>query len=219
MKVHVVLDVEMCRVPSRIQKYPYKNEIIQIGAVMLNDSYEIIDKYSTYVRPRYGRIDNYILSLTGISERTIKNAPDIEDALGEMIQWIGDKEAVFYSWSTTDYFQIRKEIQLKCQEDAKWTRILAQENWIDYQRKLGERLDSPRLLKLTEALNLTEISTEGRMHDGLDDAYNTARMIAKLEKNKDYQTLLERLRIREKEQKPLSITLGSLMQGLILESA
>lgn len=97
--------------------------------------------------------------------------------------------------------------------------MLEQDRWIDYQRQFGERLDSPRLLKLTEALDLAEIDTKGHLHDGLDDAYNTACMISKLEKNKDYQTLLERARVREREQKPLTITLGSLMQGLIIESA
>lgn len=219
MKVHVVIDVEMCKVQSRNRKYPYKNEIIQIGAVMMDDYYEIIDKYSTYVQPRYGKIDHFIVSLTGISERTIKDAPDIEEALDEMLEWIGDKDVTFYSWSPTDYFQIRKEIHRKCQSDVRWTVLLEQERWIDYQRKFGERLDSPRLLKLTEALDLAEIDTKGHLHDGLDDAYNTACMISKLEKNKDYQTLLERARVREREQKPLTITLGSLMQGLIIESA
>ena len=62
MKVHVVLDVEMCKVLAKKQEYPYKNEIIQIGAVMMNDAYEIIDQFSTYVRPKYGRVDHFILS-------------------------------------------------------------------------------------------------------------------------------------------------------------
>ena len=219
MKVHVGIEVEMCRVQSRKRKYSCKNEIIQIVAVMMDDNYEIIDKYSTYVQPRYGKIDHFIVSLTGISERTIKDAPDIEEALNEMLEWIGDKDVTFYSWSPTDYFQIRKEIHRKCQSDVRWTVLLEQDRWIDYQRQFGERLDSPRLLKLTEALDLAEIDTKGHLHDGLDDAYNTACMISKLEKNKDYQTLLERARVREREQKPLTITLGSLMQGLIIESA
>ena len=97
--------------------------------------------------------------------------------------------------------------------------MLDKEHWIDYQQKLGKRLDSLRLMKLKEALDLTEITIEGRMHNGLDDAYNMACMIAKLEGNKGYQTLLERSRAREKNQKPLTVTLGSLMQGMIFESA
>lgn len=219
MKTNIVIDVEMCAVNLRTSSFPYKNEIIQIGAVMLDEAYEIIDKFSTYVKPRYGRIDNYILKLTGISDRTVKAAPDIETALTMMLEWIGDKEAIFFSWSPTDFFQIRNEIRYKCQESSLWDALLDRDNWVDYQQKLGERLRSEHLLKLTDALLLAEINTQGRMHDGLDDAYNTALLIAKLEVQKNYLTLIEKIRAREAEQKPLTVSLGSFMQGITLATA
>ena len=217
MKIQVVIDVEMCKVQMKAYNYPYKNEIIQIGAVKMDEKYEILDSFSTYVKPRYGKIDHFIDRMTGISERNLKGAPDIEDALLKMLQWIGDDEAIFYSWSTTDYNQIRNEIRFKCRDDVNWGLLLNQENWIDYQERLGARLESPRSLKLSDALELVEIDTKGRAHDGLDDAYNTACMIAKLEQNKDYKTLVERLRANEENQKPLTTSLGQLLQGLSLE--
>ena len=219
MKTNIVIDVEMCAVHLRTSAYPYKNEIIQIGAVMLNEAYEIVDRFSTYVKPRYGRIDNFILKLTGISERAVKEAPDIETALTKMLDWISDKEAVFYSWSPTDFFQIRNEIRFKCQESTRWDPLLDRDNWVDYQQKLGERLRSENLLKLTDALLLAEINTQGSMHNGLDDAYNTALLIAKLEVQKNYLTLIEKIRAREAEQKPLTVSLGSFMQGITLATA
>lgn len=219
MKANVVIDLEMCRVYDRRKDYPYKSEIIQIGAVMLNEAYEIIDTFSMYVKPRYGKINYYILALTGISERTVKDAPDIEDALNMMIQWIGDKEVRFYSWSPTDFYQMRKEISLKCGENSDWSLFLNQANWIDYQERLGARLNSDHLLKLTDALLFAEIDTQGRLHDGFDDAYNTALLISKLEIHKDYQTLIEKIRAREEEQKPLTVSMGCFMQGITLASA
>ncbi len=217
MKIQVVIDVEMCKVQIKAYNYPYKNEIIQIGAVKMDEKYEILDSFSTYVKPRYGKIDHFIDRMTGISERNLKGAPDIEDALLKMLQWISDDEAVFYSWSTTDYTQIRNEIRFKCRDDVNWDLLLDQENWIDYQERLGTRLGSQRSLKLSDALELVEIDTKGRAHDGLDDAYNTACMIAKLEQNKDYKTLIERFRANEENQKPLTTSLGQLLQGLSLE--
>ena len=77
MKVYVVIDLEMCEVLLKTNRYPYRNEIIQIGAVMMDESYEIVDKYSTYVKPRFGKINHFISSLTGISERTIKDRIDL----------------------------------------------------------------------------------------------------------------------------------------------
>lgn len=219
MKTHIVLDVEMCRVQMRTDRFPYRHEIIQIGAVKLNDSYEIVDEFSTYVRPRYGKVDFFIKDLTGITEQMVKQAPDIEEALQRMVQWVGEDEADFYSWSDTDYYQIRNEILCKCQENASWDLLLNQTNWVDYQAKFSERLESPKALKLAEALDLAEIDPEGHLHDGLADAYNTARLIAKLETQKDYRTLIERNRVREKNEEPLTTSLGAFLQGLVLESA
>ena len=219
MNIRVVIDVEMCRVRTRTNRYPHKNEIIQIGAVMMNETYEIVSRFSTYVKPRYGKIDCFIATLTGISERTVKDAPDIEAALEEMLLWIGENNAYFYSWSDTDYYQIRNEIQYKCSKDCKWGKMLDQSRWIDYQKVFGERLESTRLYKLAEALDLSEIDTEGNLHDGLDDALNTARLISKLEMHKNYRTLLERLRENNAQQAPLTISLGNILQGLVLETA
>ena len=218
MKVSVVLDVEMCRVRTTSIDFPCKNEMIQIGAVMLDESFALQSKFSTYVKPRFGKIDHNILTLTGISERDIKDAPDIEDALKQMLLWIGENDVTFYSWSSTDYYQIAEEIRLKCKEDLCWEKLLDQANWVDYQESLGKRLGMERPLKLSEALELAEIDTEGRFHDGLDDAYNTALMIAKLESNKDYQTLIEKLREKEKTQEPLTTSLGSMLQGFSLKT-
>lgn len=219
MKVQVVIDLEMCGVQARTKRYPHKQEIIQIGAVMMNENFEITDKFSTYVQPRFGKIDHHILTLTGISDKNVKDAPDIETALKQMMEWIGDNDVVFYAWSVSDYHQIMKEIELKGLSNPQWDVLLDPKNWIDYQEKLGERLQSPKLLRLSEALELTELDIEGRCHDGLDDAYNTARMIAKLERNKDYQTLIEKLRVMEEEQQPLTASFGYFLQGLVLESA
>jgi len=217
MTVRVVVDVEMCRVRTKGTGYPFKNEIIQIGAVMMDEAFAIKDKFSTFVSPRYGKIDRFIAGLTGITERTIKDAPDIEEALDRMLRWIGENEVIFYAWSDSDYRQIQREIEFKCQESERWTTLLSEENWVDYQKTMGDRLEYFRSIKLEEALELAEIDTEGHMHDGLDDAYNTALMISKLETQKDYQTIVERLREREKEQEPLTTSLGSLLAGVVLD--
>ena len=160
MKVRVVIDVEMCRVRAITKGYPHRNEIIQIGAVMMNEAYEVLDKFSTFVKPRFGSIDRYILRLTGISDKNIKNAPDVEKAFEELLQWAGNNEVLFYSWSDADYHQIRNEIMWKCKENRRWELLLDRNNWIDYQKSFGERLGSAKLLKLTEALEWAEVDTD-----------------------------------------------------------
>ena len=60
------------------------------------------------------------------------------------------------------------------------------------------------------------IEPDGRMHDGLDDAWNTARLIEKLEKNPNYK-LIYRERQEQEDSQPLKVRLGELFEGLNLQ--
>ena len=83
MRVNISIDVEMCPVQKRIYKniFPYSNEIIQIGAVMMNENYEILDEFSSFIKPDFGKINYFIQNLTGINERDVRSAPTLEAAL------------------------------------------------------------------------------------------------------------------------------------------
>lgn len=221
-KVNVVIDVEMCKVEKAYnwKQYSYANEIIQIGAVMMNSSYEITDEFSSYVRPLYGKINSFIRSLTGITDKDVRKARSLNSVLLSMLQWIGEKDVTFYSWSNTDYFQIRNEINAKINDKSPYYVFLEKENWIDYQEKAGIRFGSSHLLSLDNALRIADIDQEGRAHDGLVDAYNTARLIEKMEKHPESRFSLDRIEKTEEEQNtPLGFSLGGMLSGLVLEIA
>ena len=54
MSKYVMIDLEMCNVSRGTKGYGYKNEIIEIGAVLMSENMEIIDGFCTYVSPQYG---------------------------------------------------------------------------------------------------------------------------------------------------------------------
>lgn len=213
MKVKIVIDVEMCLVQKSYEwkDYPYEHEIIQIGAVMMDEEYEIVDEFSSFVHPQYGRIDHFIRKLTGISEKDIVEAPPLEEVLRQMLAWIGGREAVFYSWSVTDYKQIVREIHAKGMDEGEMAVLLEKDHWVDYQPEAGKRFDKRWRLALEDALMLAEVEPEGKQHDGLVDARNTARLIAKMERNPDSHFLQDRLQ-EEKNDAPLGTSLGSLLK-------
>lgn len=213
----VVIDVEMCNVRIRCRNYPFRNEIIQIGAVMLDDEYNVVDEFATYVHPEYGKIDSFITGLTGISEQNLRNAPRFSEAIISLNTWAGDGEVEFYAWSDSDYYQVRREVSRKIPDPEPLERMLDKSCWIDYQKVVGNRFESPRQLGLSEALSLAEVDAEGRAHDGLDDARNTAGLIAKLELHPEYVPVTDRLHLVDKlDHTPLSTSLGSLLQGLLV---
>ncbi len=212
-----VVDLEMCRVPhgSIRGKYQLKSEVIQIGAVLLNEFLEIGDKFSTYVLPQFGFIDTYIKNLTGISNANVRNAPNIEEALQKFVNWLpNDVKAV--SWSRNDEQQIRHEIEAKDIRIEGLDIIL--DNWIDCQKTFGEKMDSSKCYKLSEALVAADIMYEDGAHDGLVDAYNTALLFAKMEKepqlvlNPYYQNAIS------DEGSGSGFTIGDLLAGIDLQS-
>jgi inhibitor of KinA sporulation pathway (predicted exonuclease) len=140
-------------------------------------------------------------------------APSLEEALDHMISWLSGYEVTFYSWSRTDYVQITREIQAKGMDEEKLAVLLDKEHWVDYQQTAGKRFGKPWRMSLEDALMFAEVEPEGKQHDGLVDARNTARLIAKMEKNPESRFLQDRLE-KEKNEEQLGTSLGSLLGNI-----
>ncbi len=74
---------------------PYKDRIIEIGAVKMQGS-KVIERYSTFLNPQIP-IPKHIKELTGINDDMVKDAPIIEDALPEFLEFIGDSTLVAHN--------------------------------------------------------------------------------------------------------------------------
>lgn len=212
---NLIIDLEMCNVPRdyRRRSYKYANETIQIGAVLLDENFKRISTLCQYVHPKYGIIDHFIESLTGIRNSQVKNAPRMQEALLHMIDWLGDREYQIYVWSESDRAQIVHEIKAKKITDEKILAFVEKENWTDYQAVFTKRYELTRQLSLEEALGRAEIETEGRFHD----AVNTAYLIEKLELNPEYQ--LVSYEMPDKPSEHLCSTLGEFFYGLDIKWA
>ena len=212
---YVVIDLEMCNVPKhyRTNNYKYATEIIQIGAVLMDQDYKRVATISQYVHPEHGVIDTFIVNLTGIQNNQIKHAPLLREVLQRMIEWIGDREYQVIAWSDSDYCQLMHEITSKGLENEQLADFMDEGRWIDYQDVFSKRFDFTRAIGLEEALMLCDIDSEGRFHNGLDDAINTAKLIEKLERNPDYQ-----VHNYEKDtdchSEPISVSMGAIFANL-----
>lgn len=216
MKQYVVLDLEMCKVPkeARGKHYNRANETIQIGAVLLNEKYQVIDNFNTYVKPEYGRLDSFIRSFTGISWENLKNAPLFTEAMNSFIQWIPEGDVDLVSWSDNDKFQLAGEMKYKGLIDERMENLFT--HWIDSQVLYAEKIQNERCYSLEEALIICDISTVGQAHDGYFDAYNTAMLFKKL--MTETELVLNNIFIDAKsgESKHLTCSLGDLFAGIDL---
>ncbi|MBR2869743.1 MAG: exonuclease domain-containing protein [Clostridia bacterium] len=182
MSRYLVIDLEMCKVPkSRKKFYGCANEIIEIGAVLIDENLEISDSFKTYVSPEFGVIDSYIHNLTGISKNDVTGAPKVREALGMLIEWM-PHDAILVTWSENDEKQISIETERKGIEIPEMASFW--QNAEDCQLIFSSRMDSPKVYGLKEALIIADIFYDEHIHDAYADAYNTALLFIKLKKEK-----------------------------------
>ncbi|MCQ2459915.1 MAG: exonuclease domain-containing protein [Ruminococcus sp.] len=186
MSKYVIVDLEMCRVnKENFKAFGAKTELIQIGAVLVDDNLEIADTFMTYVKPQYGAIDDFIEKLTGISPANVANAPESKEAIQLFTDWIPD-DAQIVSWSESDADQIISELDGKYIDNPKMEDLL--DTWIDCQITFSEKMNNTRRsYKLSEALIIADIFYDEGEHDALVDAKNTAQLFIKMEKEEEFQ--------------------------------
>lgn len=184
---YLIVDFEMCMVKGSNKKKMCgeKHEIIQIGAVMINAKQQIVDEFSSYVKPEYGKIDSFIEGLTGIGQECIEDAPNLRTVLMQLVMWVANREVTVLSWSDSDYYQLQKEMRIKKIKHHKIQDWL--DGWVDFQRSFDKMLGLKNQYALEDALHISRIQSLGRVHDGLCDAYNTARLFVKLHKQTAFQ--------------------------------
>ena len=181
MSKYVIVDLEMCNVSKGIKRdsYNWRNELIQIGAVIVDESLNITDEFMTLVSPEFGVVDNFIEKLTGISRKDVQGAPKFKEALEMFVSWLPN-DAILVSWSENDEIQIRKELEAKCITIEGINNFL--DNWIDCQKTFGEKMNAQKNYKLSEALIIADIDYDEGEHDALVDAKNTAQLFIKMER-------------------------------------
>lgn len=209
---YVVIDLEMCSVPKakRNKNYQWANETIQIGAVMLDENYNIVDKFMTYVSPQYGFITPAIERLTGISRQKLEGAPDMSTALKMFASWLPE-QTILAAWSENDEMQIMREIKGKEIEFEGINKIT--DCWVDCQITFSEIIGNKRRYNLQEALNLSGIEYDLHIHDGLVDACNTALLFKKMKTEKVFSFSKYYLEA-DKETTCMTYSLGSLISRL-----
>lgn len=210
---HIVVDLEMNSIKRKSEaRRICSSEIIEIGAVMLDESLQEIASFRTYVKPEYNDvIAPNIRDLTGITNEMVANAPHFKEAFKMFAGWAlgtGD-EVVFHAWSDSDYQQLQKEMILKEYVLSEEEKVIMEHGWNDFQKEFDKRLGFDRQLSLSLALDMAGIEFSGREHDALDDARNTAELLQVVRDEALFDRTLRKI---EEAMKPVSLgnTLGSM---------
>lgn len=182
---YIFVDFEMNPVSKKFSEVRKicGREIIEIGAVMLNENLEEIDQFKVFVKPEFNSsICKKYEELTGISTNMVASATPFSKAYMEFVAWCGSEDYEIYAWSDNDKIQIEREMLLKNYEKDSEIEYMF-EHWIDFQKIFSEIIQSKRVLSLEKALNVCGITFLGQKHDALCDARNTSLLYKESKQN------------------------------------
>ena len=169
---HIIVDLEFTPVEDWNVRQHLEKEIIEIGAVRLDENYEYVDSFDMYVQPEFTHISKNVNNLTGINRTDIIDSPSFEDALDKFTDWIGSEKFRIYEWSEND----KAQIVCECKYKEKQT-VLCNKHWRDIQRIYARVFHKSHIQSLESAMAELAIEFDGTMHRACDDAKNTATLL------------------------------------------
>lgn len=158
-------------IPGRIQ------EVIEIGALKINEYGETESQFSSFVRPRENPLlSDFCRRLTTISQIDVNRADDFPTVIADFIDWIGyndDEEYLLCSWGFFDQKAFERDCRLH-RLDADWCRPHIS---LKHQYNDINRLAKP--IGLRRAVEREGFDFTGTPHRGISDAENLAKIFVK----------------------------------------
>ena len=152
-------------------------EIIEIGAVKLNENYEIIDKFSQLIKPQiYHTMHRITADLIHLQMNELKKGKDFSVVMKEFMEWCGENY-IFATWGPLDLLELQRNNEYYKLEPLSDGPI----KYYDVQKlfSLGVMKDKTRKT-LEFAIDYYQIEKDVPFHRAFSDAYYTAKVFQKL---------------------------------------
>ena len=171
----------------------YFNEIIEIGAVALDESLTVTGEFQSFVRPKFTRrLRGRIMELTHISNDDLRGAVGFMTAFRQLKEWIGhEDDNCMLSWGNADILVLYENLKRYDMLDE----IYVIRHFCDAQLLCQQAVGIP----LTRQVGLSAFAEtagveigDDQLHRAIGDSHLAARYVARLFKKEDYDGLVQR---------------------------
>lgn len=189
MKNYIVFDLEWNQSPhgkaDSVEDFPF--EIIEIGAVKLDEQFHKVDEFHRLIRPQVYKQMHYAISeVTHMDMGELKNhGQAFETAAREFLAWSGD-EAVYCTWGSMDLTELQRNLKYFGVENPFPKPLF----YYDVQKLYGLFYKDGAKPSLDAAVEELELLEERPFHRALDDAYYTGRVLAYMSSELKMDTVL-----------------------------
>ncbi|MBQ9735207.1 MAG: exonuclease domain-containing protein [Clostridia bacterium] len=152
-----------------------RGEVIQIGAVKLDEALRICGSYRITVKPRfYKKIHRHVMRLTGIDQAQLDHGVPLAEAMESFHRFCTD-DAVFLTWGPDDMPMLFDNLRAN---KLSYTFL---DRYYDMQPMFNRETDGEKRQRSLEyAMEHFGIDMNLPAHDALNDALFTARVAQKL---------------------------------------
>ncbi len=176
---YIVFDLEWNQCPygkaRENEKLPF--EIIEIGAVKLNEKKEILDTFHQLVRPViYRKMHFRTKEIVSLTIEELDNGKLFHDAAEDFLTWCGSAFR-FCTWGTLDLTEFQRNLAYYYMEELLPGPVLYEDVQKLFALTYETRRDRRALSYAAEFLKLDE---SGEFHQALEDAIYTARILQKI---------------------------------------
>lgn len=157
-------------------------EIIEIGAVKLDNKLNIIDTYSSIIKPKlYRKLQPHIRAILNYDEKTLRKGRPFDMVCREFIKWCGD-DYIFCTWGSMDLNYLQNNMDYYYMKP-----LTSPLKFYNVQQIYADIKDTDHaIVKLEKAVNALSIESDRPFHSAENDAYYTA-MVLKSIKPKDLE--------------------------------
>ncbi|MCI9582877.1 DNA polymerase III [Clostridiaceae bacterium] len=186
MRHYIVLDLEWNQSPlgkdSSADRLPF--EIIEIGAVKLNSSLQIVSEFRRLIRPRVYREMHFIISeVTHMSiEELNQEGTSFMSAMEEFLEWCGADYSLC-TWGPMDLTELQRNMVYHGMEIPFGWPLL----YYDVQKIYALVKGQGQRESLDRAVEELGLAKERPFHRALDDAYYTGRVMGAM----DFYSMVE----------------------------
>ncbi|MCH2043039.1 MAG: exonuclease domain-containing protein [Saprospiraceae bacterium] len=165
---YIVLDLEATCWQEKTGK---QNEIIEIGAVAIDEDREVLDEFNAFVRPTlHPTLSTFCTELTSIQQHDVDQADTFPTVITQFWDWIATKDYYLCSWGHYDRIQFKNDCELH-DLDTKWL-----VPHISLKHQYSEIKFTRKRFGMKRALQREGFSLDGTHHRGIDDARNISKL-------------------------------------------
>lgn len=175
---YIILDLEWnqsIRIENANEKLQF--EIIEIGAVRLNEDGVIVGEYSQLIKPQvYHELHRYTSRLIHMQMRELEHGKLFPDALKEFLSWCGE-DYMFCSWGPQDLTELQSNMRFYGLAPLAAGPI----PFLDVQKLFSLAFEDGRSRRTLEyAVDFLGIEKDIPFHRAFSDAYYAGRVLGRI---------------------------------------